>query len=151
LSTRIKRLHKRTEIGWGFLSIGIWCLILVPALAQGPTFNFNTILTKDLTRLVPVTTFSKNDKVYLHTVWTDLTGNHEIKVLWLRPDKKVQETTRLQVKIPPKTQNYTTWAWLSFKKGLLDILPTEGKFIGSWKAQLFLDGNLLKEYTFSVL
>jgi hypothetical protein len=149
LSTRNNRRLKRTRIGKGFLFLGIWCLTLVPALAQGPTFH--TILTKDLTRLVPVTSFSKNDKIYLHTIWTNLTGDHEIKVLWLRPDKKVQETTRLKVKIPPETPNYTTWAWLSFKKGLLDIMPTEGRFIGSWKSQLFLDEKLLKEYTFSVL
>jgi hypothetical protein len=108
-------------------------------------------MTKDLDRLVPVTTFSKSDKIYLHTVWTNLTGEHEIKVFWIRPDKKIQETTRMKVNIPPNSPSYTTWSWLSFKKGLLDILPTEGKFIGLWKAQLFLDGKLLKEYPFSVL
>jgi hypothetical protein len=149
LSTKIERLTKRPCIVKGFLIFGIVYLTLVPALAQGPIFQ--TILTKDLTRLVPVTSFSKNDKIYLHTVWTNLTGDHEIKVLWIRPDKKIQETTLLKVKIPHNTSNYTTWAWLSFKKGLLDILPSEGKFIGLWKAQLYLDGNLLKEYTFSVL
>jgi hypothetical protein len=149
LNPKNEKRPKLTWIGRGFVALGIWCLTLVSVLAQEPTFQ--TILTKDLNRLVPKASFSKNDNIYLHTVWTNLIGDHEIKVLWLRPDKKVQETTRLKVMIPPETTNYTTWAWLSFKKGLLDILPTEGKFIGVWKAQLFLDGNLLKEYTFSVL
>jgi hypothetical protein len=149
LSTRIKRPHKRSWIGLGCLVLGFgWLTVLY---AQPQQLSFRSILTKDLTRLVPVTSFSKSDKIYLHTVWTDLAGDHEIKVLWLRPDKRVQETTRLKVSIPPKTQSYTTWAWLSFKKGLLDVLPMDGKFIGSWKAQLFLDGVLLKEYPFMVL
>ena len=92
----------------------------------------------------------KNDKIYLYTVWTGLAGEHEIKVLWIRPDKGVQETTRFKIKVPPNTQTYTSWAWLSFKKGLLDILPTEGKFIGPWKARLFLDEKFLMEYAFKV-
>ncbi|MGC1404112.1 MAG: hypothetical protein WA974_14435 [Thermodesulfobacteriota bacterium] len=142
-----KRLHKKSWIQ-GFLLIGIWCLTFVPVLAQGATFH--TILTKDLTRLIPVTSFSKNDKIYLYTVWTGLAGGHEIKVLWIRPDKGVQETTRFKIKVPPNSQTYTSWAWLSFKKGLLDILPTEGKFIGPWKARLFLDEKFLMEYAFTV-
>jgi len=149
LNTRTKRPHKKRWIITGFLIIGIWCLTIVSVQPQEPTFH--SILTKDLTQLIPATSFSKNDRIYLHTVWTGLQGAHEIKVLWIRPDKKVQETTRFKVNVPPKTPNYTTWAWLSFKKGLLDILPVEGKFIGSWKAQLFLDGRLMAEYTFSIM
>jgi hypothetical protein len=147
----LKRFLKPAKglwIGTGFLFIGIWYLSHISVLAQGPTFN--TILTKDLTRLVPVTSFSRNDKIYLYTVWTGLAGDHEIKVLWIRPDKKVQETTRFKIKVPPHSMNYTSWAWLSFKKGLLDILPTEGKFIGPWKARLFLDEKFLAEYSFVV-
>ncbi|MFH0786882.1 MAG: hypothetical protein V2B13_04610 [Pseudomonadota bacterium] len=149
MSARIKRHHKRRWIGLGCLLIGVGWLTTLFAQPQTPPFH--SFLTKDLTRLVPATSFSKNDQIYLHTVWTDLTGNHEIKVLWVRPDKTVQETSRIKVMIPPKTSSYTTWAWLSFKKGLLDFLPMDAKFIGSWKARLFLDGNLLKEYPFSVL
>lgn len=147
LNTRSRPTNQRW-IGRGFLIIGIWCLGVVSALAQGPTFH--TILTKDLTRLVPATSFSKNDKIYLYTVWAGLTGDHEIKVLWIRPDKAVQETTRFKVKVPPNTPTHMSWAWLSFKKGLLDILPTEGKFIGPWKARLFLDEKFLMEYPFTV-
>ncbi len=145
---RSLRPAKGLWIGTGFLLLGIWCLSHVSVLAQGLTFH--TILTKDLTRLVPVTSFSRNDKIYLYTVWTGLAGNHEIKVLWIRPDKKVQETTRYKIKVPHNSQNYTSWAWLSFKKGLLDILPTEGKFIGPWTARLFLDEKFLMEYAFTV-
>jgi hypothetical protein len=147
LNTR-SRLTNQRWIGQGFLLIGIWCLTFVPALAQGPTFR--SILTKDLTRLIPVTSFSKSDKVYLYTVWTGLAGEHEVKVLWIRPDTGVQETTRFKIKVPPNAQTYTSWAWLSFKKGLLDILPSEGKFIGPWKARLFLDEKFLMEYAFKV-
>ena len=117
---------------------------------QGPGPTFHSFLTKDLTRLIPATTFSKNDRIYLYTIWTGLQGLHEIKVLWIRPDKKVQETVRIKEKAPANTPNYATWAWLSFKKGLLNLSSSEGKFTGAWKARLFLDGKLLKEYAFSI-
>jgi MYXO-CTERM domain-containing protein len=112
--------------------------------------DFHSTLTKDLNRPVPTASFSRNDRIYLVTVWTGLQGPHEIKVLWIRPDKTVQETVRLKENIPSKPPNYTTWAYLSFTKGLLNISPSEGKFIGGWKAQLYLDGNFLKEFDFTV-
>jgi len=122
--------------------------MLILAQAQSPTFY--SILTKDKTRLNPVTSFSSNDRIYLYTVWTDLKGDHEIKVLWIRPDKTVQETSRFTINIPPDARNYTTWAWLFFKKGLLNISAIEEKFIGPWKARLFLDEKFMAEYEFSV-
>lgn len=122
---------------------------LVFAQAPGPTFR--TTLTKDLNRLTPASSFSKNDKIYLHTVWTGLSGSHEVKVLFIRPDTKIQETTRIRITVPPHSATYTTWAWLSFKKGLLNLFSSDAKFIGPWKAQLFLNGKKLAEYTFSVL
>jgi hypothetical protein len=115
---------------------------------QGPSYH--SILTKDLNHPIPITSFSKSDRIYLLTNWTGLQGPHEIKVLWIRPDKTVQETVRFKDNISSKSLNYSSWAYLAFKKGLLNISPLEGKFIGSWKAQLFLDGKLLEDYDFSV-
>jgi hypothetical protein len=132
----------------GFLLVGIFCLTAALAQTKDPTFH--SILTKDLNRLIPIASFSRNDRIYLYTVWTGLQGAHEIKVLWIRPDKKVQETVRINEKISSKTPNYTTWAYLAFTKGLLNISPFERNFIGPWKARLFLDGKLLMEYDFSV-
>ncbi len=120
------------------------------ARTEAQALTFHSILTKDLNRPIPSTTFSKNDRIYLVTSWTGLHGPHEIKVLWVRPDKTVQETVRLKENISSKIKTYSSWAYLSFTKGLLNISPVEGKFIGAWKAQLFLDGKLLKEYDFSV-
>jgi hypothetical protein len=119
-----------------------------PVQTQSPTFH--SILTKDLNRPIPVTAFSKNDRIYLLTVWTGLHGPHEIKVLWIRPDTTVQETVRLKENVSSKTPTFTSWAYLSFSKGLLNLSPLEGKFMGTWKAQLFLDGNLLQELGFTV-
>jgi hypothetical protein len=121
---------------------------LVQDRTQAPTFH--SLLTKDLNRPNPATSFSKNDRIYLLTDWTGLQGPHEIKVLWIRPDKNVQETVRLKENISSNSSKYSSWAYLSFNKGLLNISPMEGKFIGPWKAQLFLDGKFLKEYDFSV-
>ncbi len=123
----------------------------VPEASTGAqAMTFHSTLTKDLNRPIPADTFSKNDRIYLVTAWTGLQGPHEIKVLWVRPDKTVQETVRLKENISSKIPTYSSWAYLSFTKGLLNISPVEGKFIGAWKAQLFLDGKLLKEYDFSV-
>ena len=121
-----------------------------PAPVQTPPQTFHSFLTKDLNHPVPADSFSKNDRIYLLTDWTGLQGIHEIKVLWIRPDKAVQETVRLKESVSSKNSKYTTWAYLSFKKSLLNISPLEGKFIGPWQAQLFLDGKLLKEYDFMV-
>lgn len=115
--------HKRSWINIVLLLLGIWCFTVVLVQAQAPTFY--SILTKDKTRLNPITSFSYNDRIYLYTAWTGLKGDHEIKVLWIRPDKTVQETSRFTVKIPPNAQNNMTWAWLYFKKGLLNISSVE--------------------------
>jgi hypothetical protein len=115
---------------------------------QGPVFR--SILTRDLNRPVPLATFTRNDRIYLLTTWSGLQGAHEIKVLWVRPDGTVQETVRLNQNVSPGNPAVTTWAYLTFKKGLLNITPFEGKFIGAWKAQLFLDEKLLMEYPFNV-
>jgi hypothetical protein len=114
------------------------------------SLSFTSVLTKDLKRIIPSTSFSRKDRIYLYTTWTGLAGPHEIKVLWVRPDGKVQETVRIKENVPPHNPTFITWAYISFKKGLLNITPFEAKFVGQWKAQLFLDGKLLKEYPFSV-
>ncbi|HMK65060.1 MAG TPA: hypothetical protein VK564_04645 [Thermodesulfobacteriota bacterium] len=134
---------------WGFLFLILLLFPMSRVWSQGMTYQ--SILVKDLNRLTPTTSFSKSDKIYLYSTWSGLTGNHEMKVLWIRPDNRIQETTRLKVNIHPKAQTYTTWAWLSFKKGLLDFMSSDAQFIGPWKARLFLDDTFLKEYTFTVL
>jgi hypothetical protein len=150
-----KKLRKQETVSrgrwfpWGVLLTIILSLSAQGAWPQGMTYH--SFMVKDLNQLTPTTSFSKSDKIYLYTVWTGLTGNHELKVLWIRPDNKVQETTRFKVNIPLKTATYTTWAWLSFKKGLLDLMSSDAQFIGPWKARLFLDDKFLKEYAFTVL
>ena len=115
----------------------------------GNTPTFSSLLSRDLTHLAPDTRFSLNDRIHLYTVWTDLQGSHQVVVKWVRPDGKVQETTRFKFTVPEKTPHYRTWAWLEFKKSLLNI--PESKFIGPWKARLFLDNRQLAEYSFQVL
>jgi len=129
-------------LAWSGLAIG------QPAGTEKPIFH--SVLTRDLNRLIPETRFSRSDRIYLNTTWTGLKGKHEVKVLWIRPDQKVQETTRFPFSVPNGNSSYQTWAWLAFKKGVLNISPGDAKFIGSWKAQLYLDGRLLTEYLFSV-
>jgi hypothetical protein len=116
----------------------------------GPVPTFQSLLTRDLSNLTPDTRFSLNDKIHLYTVWTGLKGSHELMVKWVRPDGKVQETTRFKFSVPAGDVNYRTWAWLSFKKSLLNITTADSKFIGAWKARLFMDEKLTAEYPFQV-
>ena len=113
-----------------------------PGQSRAP--NFHSILTKDLNRPVPATSFSKSDRIYLVTVWTGLQGPHEIKVLWVRPDKTVQETVRLKENIPSKSPTYTTWAYLSFTKGLLNISPIGGKIYRGLEGSALFGWEIVK-------
>jgi hypothetical protein len=107
-------------------------------------------LTKDLTSLAPSTRFSLNDRIYLVTVWNGLKNAHQFMVHWVRPDQKIQETTRFKFSVPEGTVNYRTWGWLSFKKRLWNLSSSETKFIGTWKARLYLDDQFLAEYPFEI-
>ena len=71
-------------------------------------------------------------------------------VHWVRPDQKIQETTRFSFSVDPGALTYRTWAWLSFKKKLWNLSSSEGKFIGLWKARLYLDDRFLMEYPFEI-
>jgi hypothetical protein len=108
------------------------------------------LLTKDINNLAPSTRFSLNDRIYLVTVWTGLKNGHQLMVQWVRPDQKIQETTRFKFTVPEETINYRTWGWLSFKKKLWNLSSSEGKFIGTWKARLYLDDRFMAEYLFEV-
>jgi hypothetical protein len=133
----------------------ILVLLVVPALSPvpggaGAAPTWQSLLTRDLSNLTPDTKFSLNDKIHLYTVWTGLQGSHALMVKWVRPDGKVQETTRFKFSVPAGDANYRTWAWLSFKKSLLNISSGDSKFIGPWKARLFMDDKLMAEYPFQV-
>ena len=137
----------------GQVFILILALLLLPApvpVQAGAAPTFQSLLTRDLSNLTPATRFSLNDKIHLYTVWTGLQGSHALMVKWVRPDGKVQETTRFKFSVPAGDANYRTWAWLSFKKGLLNIRSGDSKFIGPWKARLFMDDKLMAEYAFQV-
>lgn len=130
-----------------FLALGF---LATPLSAKTPPgFTFHSLLTRDLANLAPDTRFSLNDRIHLYTVWTGLKGSHQLVVKWVRPDGQVQETTRFTFSVPEKAPNYRTWAWLEFKKSLMNI--PESKFLGKWKARMFLDSKQMAEYEFQVL
>jgi hypothetical protein len=131
--------------------IAVLLLLLIPSsLYSGQAPTFQSLLTKDLSNLVPGTRFSLNDRIYLVTVWNNLKNDHQLMVHWVRPDQKIQETTRFKFSVSDGAANYRTWAWLSFKKKLWNLSSSEGKFIGPWKARLFLDDKFLTEYPFEI-
>jgi hypothetical protein len=126
-------------------------ILLTPnGLFPGQTPTFQSLLTKDLTHLTPAVRFSLNDRIYLVTVWTGLKNDRRLMVHWVRPDQKIQETTRFNFSVGEGALTYRTWAWLSFKKKLWNLSSSEGKFIGPWKARLYLDDRFLMEYSFEI-
>jgi hypothetical protein len=142
----------RSVRGTGALVL-VLTLVLTLTPVRGPAGTaptFQSLLTRDLSNLAPAAKFSLNDKIHLYTVWTGLRGSHALMVKWVRPDGKAQETTRFKFSVPPGDVNYRTWAWLSFKKSLLNVSTADSKFVGPWKARLFLDEKLVAEYPFQV-
>jgi hypothetical protein len=150
ISFKVRGCRVPSNKGPWWLIAALLILVLPITLypAQAPTFQ--SLLTKDLTGLAPSTRFSLNDRIYLVTVWTGLKNAHQFMVHWVRPDQKIQETTRFKFSVPEGTINYRTWGWLSFKKRLWNLSSSESKFIGTWKARLYLDDQFLAEYPFEI-
>ncbi len=145
-----KKRTKKYCLWQGIMLVGIFLLTTSGVGSQGPTFH--SILTKDQISLAPDTRFSINDRISFQTVWTGLTGTHEEKVRWIRPNGITHEQTRLTFTIPSGNPSYSTSACcLEFPtKQMVFISAHRLSYLGTWRAQLFLDGRLLSEYSFSI-
>ncbi len=131
------------------LIMGIWVLT---ASGEGNTNPvFNSFLTKDQNTLTPSTQFTFSDRISLQTVWTGLTGTHEETVLWIQPGGQPHEKIQFKFIVPSGNSDYRTSACcLNFRKKRFFLSAKQIKYIGTWRAQLFLDGKLLSEYPFIV-
>jgi hypothetical protein len=131
------------------IMVGIGVMTASGAGNTNPTFH--SFLTKDPKSPTSATDFSLNDRVSLQTIWTGLTGTHEEKVLWIKPNGTTYEKIQFVFTVPPGTLSYRTSACcLEFRKKRFLISPRELSYFGTWRAQLFLDNKLLSEYSFFV-
>jgi hypothetical protein len=142
--------HRRIHFWSGMLLLGILAFSASGAVNTNP--KYYSFLTKDQNSLTPATQFSFMDRISLQTVWTGLTGTHEGTALWIRPDGKAHGKNPFTFTVPPGTLSYRTSACcLTFHKKRFFISAKQINHIGTWKVQLFLDNQLLSEYSFVVL
>ena len=80
--------------------------------------------------------FWVGDHVYIWLSWVNVTGTHEVKILWIEPGEKLYETKQTY-----KSQDgkLTTYFWLD---------TTSSAPAGEWLAEVYLDGNFVRSYSF---
>jgi len=80
--------------------------------------------------------FWVDDLVYIWLTWVNVTGTHEVKILWIEPGEKLYETKQIY-----KSQDgkLTTYFWLD---------TTSSAPPGEWLAEVYLDGSFVRSYSF---
>ena len=80
--------------------------------------------------------FFLDERVYVWLSWTNVVGTHEVKILWVAPTDKIFETKDT---FESANGKMTTYFWLD---------TTESAPVGQWLAEIYLDGNFIRSYTF---
>jgi len=117
--------------------------------------QYKIILTNSLEKKVPVDEFRCEEKIFLYFTWFGLKGSHDLKVLWLKPGRRLQETTEYSF-ISKNQKELNTWLWLKLEKkgrekGIFSSDFVWFDFIGQWDVEIFLDEELLEKKNFKVL
>ncbi|RPH97029.1 MAG: hypothetical protein EHM72_14050 [Calditrichaeota bacterium] len=80
--------------------------------------------------------FFVDDIVYIWLSWVNVTGSHEIKILWIDPNEKIIEVLRT---FESKTGKLANYFWLD---------TTSAAPVGKWVAEVYLDGDFVRSYAF---
>ena len=80
--------------------------------------------------------FWLDDPVYIWLSWQNMTGTHEIKILWVDPAENIFETKQVY-----KSQRgkLTTYCWLD---------TTTSARAGEWLAEVYVDDVFVRSYSF---
>jgi hypothetical protein len=141
--------HRKIHFWPGILLVGI--LVFSASGAINTNLKYYSFLSKDQISSTPDSRFSFSDRISLQTVWTGLTGTHKETVLWIRPDGKAHEQTRLTFTVPSGNLSYRTSACcLKLRKRRFFLSPKLINYTGTWRARLFLDEGFLSEYSFFI-
>ncbi len=80
--------------------------------------------------------FFLDERAYIWISWTNVVGKHEVKILWVDPNEKIIETKNT---FESEKGKMTTYFWLD---------TTQSAPVGQWLAEVYLDGNFVRSYTF---
>ncbi|MDZ7316751.1 MAG: hypothetical protein ONB24_11550 [candidate division KSB1 bacterium] len=80
--------------------------------------------------------FFVDDVIYIWLSWVNVSGQHELKVLWVDPNDKTIEATST---FESKTGKMVTYMWLDTSL----TAPT-----GKWVAEVYLDNKFVRSYGF---
>ncbi len=84
--------------------------------------------------------FFADDRVYLWLNWTNVGGEHEVRVIWLDPDDNVVAETAK--KFNSKSGNQVTHFYLD---------TTSSAPSGRWIAEIQIDGTFVRSYAFWIV
>lgn len=80
--------------------------------------------------------FFVDETIYLWVHWENVKGDHSMRVLWVDPENDIIEKTQT---FSSENGYYTIYFWIDTSGSA----PT-----GQWLAEIYLDGNLIRSYTF---
>lgn len=80
--------------------------------------------------------FFVDDVVYIWLSWVNVSGSHEVKILWVDPNDKIIEA---KTTFDSKTGKMVNYMWLD---------TTLSAPVGKWVAEVYLDDSFVRSYGF---
>ncbi len=80
--------------------------------------------------------FFVDDVIYIWLSWENVSGAHNVKIIWVDPNEKLYETAD---RFTSQNGKMTTYFWLD---------TTSSAPTGRWLAEVYLDGVFVRSYAF---
>jgi len=84
--------------------------------------------------------FFPDDVIYIWLSWEQVSGEHDVKIIWLDPDDDVVTETK-------KNFNSKNGKWITY----FFIDTTNSSPTGKWIAEVHIDGKFTRSYGFWIL
>jgi hypothetical protein len=131
----------RANLGSRFIAYPL----LIVGLYAGMAHAVQVALSADEHRIVPLESYTCQQKVYVHVGVDKLSpGTHHVDASWQMPNGKVQERTSYDFKAP--AQNVVLWLEAEKPFQLIGTLSWSGR----WAVEIFLDTHSLGLFPFQM-
>ncbi|MBN2414077.1 hypothetical protein JXQ31_20550 [candidate division KSB1 bacterium] len=84
--------------------------------------------------------FFPDDVIYIWLSWEQVSGEHEVQIIWLDPDDDVVTETK-------KSFNSKNGKWITY----FYIDTTNSSPTGKWTAEVHIDGTFVRSYALWIL